>query len=114
MLAYRSLVHESTGYTTQFLVHGHELSLPLDLIFPNPSVQTHVDVHDFVYRRKEAFQRAFELVRTNLNRNQKHRNAIYKRKVHGSVYSGGQHVLLHSPINKKGQTAKFFSSWRGT
>ena len=29
MIAYRSSVHESTGYTPQFLVFGQELSLSL-------------------------------------------------------------------------------------
>ena len=36
IMAYRSLVHESTGYTPQFLVFGQELSLPLDCMYPNP------------------------------------------------------------------------------
>ena len=30
VMAYRSSVNESTGYTPQFLVFGQELSLPLD------------------------------------------------------------------------------------
>ena len=36
MMAYRSSVHESTGYTPQFLVFGQELSLPLDCMYPSP------------------------------------------------------------------------------
>ena len=31
MLAYRTSVHESTGYTPYFLLFGHETTLPIDL-----------------------------------------------------------------------------------
>ena len=36
MMAYRSSVHQSTGYTFQFLVFGQELSLPLDCMYHTP------------------------------------------------------------------------------
>ena len=67
MMAYRSSVHESTGYTPQFLVFGQKLSLPLDCMYPNPQEKTTTDVHEFVHNKQQAFQRAFELVRRNLN-----------------------------------------------
>ena len=71
MMAYRSSVYESTGYTTQFLVFGQELSLPLDCMYPNPQENTTTDLHEFVHNKQQAFQRAFELVRRNLNEKQK-------------------------------------------
>ena len=83
MMAYRSSVHESTGYTPQFLVFGQELSLPLDCMYPNPQENAIIDSHEFVHKKQQAFQRAFELVRRNLNEKQKRRNAIYSKKVHG-------------------------------
>ena len=36
MMAYRSSVHESTGYASQSLVFGQGLSMPLDIKYPNP------------------------------------------------------------------------------
>ena len=113
MMAYRSSVHESTGYTPQFLVHGRETSLPLDLMFPSPESDCTTNVHEFVHQRKQAFQRAFALVRDNLNKNQRRRNAIYNHKVHGPTYRDGQEVLLHTPVVPVGQSPKFFSPWRG-
>ena len=71
MMAYRSSVHESTGYTPQFLVLGQELSLPLDCMYPKPQENETTDIHEFVYNKQQAFQRAFELVRRNLNEKQK-------------------------------------------
>ena len=113
MMAYRSSVHESTGYTPQFLVHGRETSLPLDLMFPSPESDCTTNVHEFVHQRKQAFPRAFALVRDNLNKNQRRRNAIYNHKVHGPTYRDGQEVLLHTPVVPVGQSPKFFSPWRG-
>ena len=56
MMAYRSSVHESTGYTPQFLVFGQELSLPLDCMYPNPQEIETADIHDFVHNKQQAFQ----------------------------------------------------------
>ena len=113
MMAYRSSVHESTGYTPQFLVSGQELSLPLDCMYPNPQEITTTDIHDFVHNKQQAFQRAFELVRRSLNEKQKLRNAIYNKKVYGPTYKEEQKVLLYHPAIAVGTTSKFANPWKG-
>ena len=80
MMAYRFSVHESTGYTPQLLVFGLELSLPLVCKYPNPQENETNDIHEFVHNKQQAFQRAVEIVRRNLNGKQKRRNAIYSKK----------------------------------
>ena len=65
MMAHRSSVHESTGYTPQFLVFGQQLSLPFDCMYPNPQEKTTTDIHEFVHIKQRAFLRAFELFRRN-------------------------------------------------
>ena len=35
MLAYRSSVHETTGFTPYYLVYGQEATLPVDLLIEN-------------------------------------------------------------------------------
>ena len=79
MMAYRSSVHESTGYTPQFLVFGQELSLSLDCMYPNPQENATTDIREFLLNKQ-----AFGLVRRNLNK-KKRRNAIYNKKVHGTT-----------------------------
>ena len=113
MMAYRSSVYESTGYTSQFLVFGQELSLPLECMYPIPQENITTDIHEFVYNKQQTFQRAFELVRRNLNEKQKRRNAIYNKKVHGPKYKEGQKVLLYHPAIVVGTTSKFASPWKG-
>ena len=113
MMAYRSSVYESTGYTTEFFLHGRETSLPLDLMFPSPESDCPTIVHELVHQRKQAFQRAFALVPEDLINNQRRRNVIYNHKVHGPTYPDGQEVLLHTPVVPVGQSVNFFSPWRG-
>ena len=90
MMAYRSLVYKSTGYTPQFLVIGQDLGLPLHCLYPNPHEKETTDIHEFSHNKQQAFQRAFELVRRNLNKKQKRRNAIYNKRVHGPTFKDGQ------------------------
>ena len=113
MMAYRSSVHESAGYTPQFLVFGQELSLPLDCMYPNPQENTTTDIHGFAHNKRQAFQRAFGLFRRNLNEKQKRRNAISNKKVRGPTYKEGQKVLLYHPAIAVGTTSKFASPWKG-
>ena len=43
-----------------------------------------------MHNKKQAFERAFELARRNLNEKQKRRDAIYNKNVHGPTYKEGQ------------------------
>ena len=89
------------------------MSLPLYCMYPNPQANETTDIHEFVHNKQQAFQRAFELVRRNLNEKQKRRNAIYNKKVHGPTYKEGQKVLLYNPAIAVGTTSKFARPWRG-
>ena len=113
MMAYRPSVHESTGYTPHFLVFGQELIVFLDCMYPKPKRIATTDFHEFVHNKQQAFQRAFELVRGNLNEKQKRRNAIYNKKVHGPTYKEVQKVFLYHPVIAVGTTSKFASPWNG-
>ena len=51
MMAYRSSVHESTGYASQSLVFGQGLSMPLDCMYPNPQETESTDIYKFVHSK---------------------------------------------------------------
>ena len=113
MMAYRTSVNESKGYTPHFLVYGQEVSLPIDFMYPNPSDQPPADIHEFVSARQVRFQKAYDSARRALNFNQRRRNALYNRKVHGPTYQVNQTFLLHNPVVPVGKSPKFFSPWKG-
>ena len=56
LMAYRSSVHASTGFTIHYLVFGHEISLPLDLMYRPPPSTTPIDVHGWVSQKDEVFR----------------------------------------------------------
>lgn len=39
MMAYRSAVHESTGYSACKMIFGREINLPLDLVIGKPEIE---------------------------------------------------------------------------
>ena len=113
LMAYRSSVHESTGFTPHYLVFGHEISLPLDLMYRPPQSTPPIDVHDWVSQKEEAFRQAYELVRRNATVQQRRRNNLYNKRVHGPKYKEGEHILLHYPVVQPGKSPKLSSPWRG-
>ena len=113
LLAYRSSAHESTGFTPYFLVFGHEMSLPLDLMYKPPKHSEPSSLKKQVLERQEAICKAFELVRRNTTAQQLRRSALYNHKVHGPVYKEGDCVLLHYPVTPPGCSLKLSSHRRG-
>ena len=97
LLAYRSSVRESTGFTPYFLVFGHEMLFPLDLMYKPPEHREPSSLNKQVLERQETIRKAFELVRQNTTAQQLRRSALYNRKVHGPVYKEVDCVLLHHP-----------------
>ena len=82
-------------------------------MYPSPNDHLPSSINEFVSARKLAFQKAYESTRSTLNQNQKRRNSLYNRKVHGPLYQEGQKVLLHSPVVPVGKSPKFFCPWKG-
>ena len=82
-------------------------------MYPNPQKNEITDIHEFVHKKQQTFQRAFKLVRRNLKEKQKRRNAINNKKVHGPTYKEGQKVLLYHPAVTVGRTSTFTSPWKG-
>ena len=113
MFAYRTSVHESTGYTPYFLLFGHEVTLPVDLQFPPPENLSWPDYHEFVAATRLKFQTAYEEAREHMNGQQKRQHALYNTKAHGPTYNSGQLIFLHCPAPPRGLSPKLHSFWRG-
>ena len=78
-----------------------------------PPCTTPTDVHDWVSQKEEAFRRAYELVRRNATTQQRRRNNLYNKRVHGLTYKEGEYVLLHYPVVPVGKSPELSSPWRG-
>ena len=113
MMAFRTSVHESTGYTPQFLVFGEEINLPIENQYPSPEQPNKTDVHQFVQQERVDKQRAHEVARLDLQAAQLRRNVLYNSKLHGPRYKPRDNVWLHSSVISKGMSPKLSSPWKG-
>jgi len=68
--AYRATVHESTGYSPNFLMFGHEVRAPLDIVMglPPHSAEPAGTVDEFVNNKLGVMRAAYESVRNRLKR----------------------------------------------
>ena len=106
-------VRDSSGYTCQYLVFGYELSLTLDLMLSLPQSAEPDNLHDWVLQKQNAFRKAFLFVRRNATAQQRRRDILYNKHVHGLTYKEGEHVLLHYPVVPVGKSPKLASPRRG-
>ena len=114
MMAFRTSVHESTGYTPQFPVFGEEITLPIDIQYRLAEQPNKTDVHQFVQQKRVGMQRANQAARFNPQAAQLRRNALYNPKLHGPRYKPGDNVWLHSSVTPKGLSPKLSSPWKGS
>ena len=56
------------------------MSLPVNCMYPSPQENETTHIHELVQNKRQAFQRAFELTRRNLNEKQKRQNATFSKK----------------------------------
>ena len=68
-MAYRATPHESTGFSPNFMMHGRELSMPVDVMLSLPRGEQHTprqyaqklrSLHVFVYVADHPENRALE------------------------------------------------------
>ena len=112
LLAYRSAVHESTGFTPAMLTFGRELRLPCDLLFGRPpdapsspdqyleDLQARLDgVHQFA---RERINVATDRMKTR-----------YDIKATGHSYNPGDRVWFWNPKRRRGLCPKLQTHWEG-
>ena len=112
MMAYRSSVHASTQYTPFYLLFGHEVRLPVDVMFgrqPNHKPE----VSDYVRNLRDTLEEVHEHAREHLRAAQKRQKDHYDQRIAGEQIEVGDRVFLHDPAVKKGQTKKLHSPWQG-
>jgi transposase InsO family protein len=115
LMAYRSSLNESTGYTPFFLMIGREMQLPLDCIVPTPDNQSNQSADALTQADKyhAAIAHAYEIARENMGLAQNRQQSIYDRRTFGKRFAVGERVWLHNSVKPKGLSAKFHHPWTG-
>ena len=112
MAAYRSAVHNATGYSPNFLMFGRELYTPLDIIIKTPSnSQTSSDA--YVDRQQNLLYNTYWMVRDQLNATMLTNKRYYDESVRKHSYSVGEWVWYYKPRNQTGQCPKWSRFYSG-
>jgi len=113
--AYRATVHESTGYSPNYLMFGHEVRAPLDIIMglTSHSAGPSRTADEFVENKLETMRLAYESVRKQLQRSAERQKHYYDLRVKPASYKQGDLVWLWSTRRKKGRTPKWQRRFTG-
>ena len=107
MMAYRSSVHASTGYTPFSLIFGREMRLPLDVMVGDVTGEPSPNYGEFVSELKDSLCKAYRDTREHLQTAQQRQKECFNKGMAGSTYSAGDLVFLHDPQLRVGEKAKF-------
>ncbi|KAK4309250.1 hypothetical protein Pmani_007956 [Petrolisthes manimaculis] len=114
LMAYRSGVHEATGYTPACLMLGRELRLPVDLATGRPPDEELPTVTTgYATALQERLDKAGRQVRSNLQLVGQAMRQRYNQRVREARYAVGDRVWLYNPRRKRGLSPKLQSSWEG-
>ena len=112
LMAYRSCVQETTKFTPNMMMLGHEINIPLSILAgPTPDHQyCPIEyVEDLHKNMSEIFSQAYQ----NTQKEQGRMKLNYDIKQYGKPFEKGQKVYLLTPFKKPGLASKLVYSWEG-
>jgi hypothetical protein len=111
-MAINSTVHESTGYSPFFLIHGMEMQQPIDLVVPLPSAPTDTpdSYADELLTKMDA---AYESARLASLRQAQRSKRRYDLAARMTTYRVGDSVYWLKHTNAPGEHPKFRPLWSG-
>ncbi|GFX16455.1 retrovirus-related Pol polyprotein from transposon 412 [Trichonephila clavipes] len=101
LLAYRSAVHETTGYSPSQMLFGRDLRLPCDLLFGRPP-DTPSSPEEYVQNLQARFEDVHNLARERINLRTEKMKTRYDTKATGHQFKEGDKVWFYNPTRRKG------------
>jgi hypothetical protein len=114
MMAYRSAIQETTGYSPNQMMLGRETELPIDILIGAPPEEpTAKSGIEYVDNMKERMELVYDKARSNGQRRSDRQKRNYDLKAQVKKYERGDAVWLHNPARKKGVSPKLTRAWEG-
>ena len=111
MMAYRSSVHESTGFSPYRLMFGEECTLPMDIGLPTEQLQSPKEITSpYTVWVRDALEEAYEQVRLHSGQVVQRQKRLYDRRAVKRNFSVGEWVMRYYAPAKK---CKLDSAWIG-
>ena len=111
MMAYRSSVHESTGFSPYRLMFGEECTLPMDIGLPRDQLDTSESITSpYALWVRDALEGAYDQVRQHSGQVVQRQKRLYDRRAVKRDFAVGDWVMrYYSPAKK----CKLDSPWIG-
>ena len=108
LAAYRATIHESTGFSPNFLFLGREVTAPLDLLLGKaPHVANEFSIYDFVANRQQIIRNSYTTVRQQLKCCAERMKRSYDMCVKPSEFEIGKLVCPYDPRRYRGRSVKW-------
>lgn len=117
MFAYRTSIHEATGFTPYHLNFGRSPCLPIDVLLGRSPVvnrNSRNSYPDFVRSVHQQLQQSMKLARDSIRKQHQRHKQLYDHHATATGHIAiGDQVWLYNPAVKRGQTKKLSSMWKG-
>ena len=114
MMAYRSAIQDTTGYSPSQMMLGREVELPIDIIMGHPEedvMEGHCN--EYVDQMKQKMTLVHDRARNNIQIRSDRQKRNYDLRAHPKRYEPGDAVWIHNPARKKGISPKLSRPWDG-
>ena len=107
MAAYRATVHQTTGYSPNYLMFARENRAPADMVFGIPTEPSPVCHDNYSVEMEDKQKTAYQLVRQHLGATAERLKRRYDLRVRPQKFKKGQWVLYFNPRRIQGRQQKW-------
>ncbi|GFY27825.1 retrovirus-related Pol polyprotein from transposon 412 [Trichonephila clavipes] len=112
LLAYRSAVHETTGYSPSQMLFGRDLRLPADLLFSRPP-DAPLAPEEYIEKLQARMEEMHHLASERIVMASEKMKTGYDARATGHDFHEGDKVWLWNPKRRKGLSPKLQTNWEG-
>ena len=112
-MAYRSVEHETTGFSPNYLMLGREVSTPLDIMFEIPQSVRRIPENQWAWSLKEKLEEAYSFVRNNVPGAMLRQKSLHDLKLSWQKFNKDDEVYVFFPRYLPGQSPKLTNRWKG-
>lgn len=101
MMAYRTSLHETTGFTPNQLMLGREVSTPLDIMYELPRSVKYIPRHKWACQLKENMETAHTFVRENMKTAMVRQKKYHDHKLSWQIFEPGFQFMCSFQFEKQ-------------
>ena len=105
-MAFRSSKQESSKFSPCIVMVGHEIDLPVDLIYPSPSTELSKSREEYILDLQNRMYKVHELARASLIEAGQKQKRLYDLKISWYSYSINDAVWLWVYVKPRGLSKK--------